>query len=66
MDDIDMFRSAKLLIKLHGDEADIIATKLATKMLDAGAVDRYAVWKRIVDAIEDMQRKTPRPGEQRH
>ena len=66
MDDIDIFRSAKLLIDRHGDEADVIAIKRATKMLDAGDMDGYAVWKRIVGAIEDMQRETPRPGEQRH
>ncbi len=66
IDDIDIFRSAKLLIDKHGDEAAIIAIKRTTKMLDAGDVDGYAVWKRIVDAIKDMQRDTPRPGEHRH
>jgi len=33
MDDIGIFRSAKLLIDRHGDEASIIAIKRATKML---------------------------------
>ncbi len=66
MDDIGIFRSAKLLIDRHGDEASIIAIKRATKMLDAGDVDGYAVWKRTVVAIKDMQRETPRPGEHRH
>ncbi len=37
-----------------------------TKMLDAGDVDGYAVWKRIVNAIKDMKQETPRPGEHRH
>ena len=66
MDDIDIFRSAKLLIDRHGNEASIIAIKRATKMLDDGDVAGYAVWKRVVVAIKDMQRETPRPGEQRH
>ncbi len=65
-DDIDIYRAAKLLIDKHGDEADIIAIKRATKMLDDGDVDGYAVWKRIVDAIKDMERKAPRPDERRH
>ncbi len=65
-DDIDIYRAAKLLIDKHGDEADVIAIKRATKMLDEGDVDGYAVWKRIVDAIKDTERETPRPGEQRH
>ncbi len=66
MDDIHVFHSAKLLIDKHGDEAAIIAIKRATEMLDSGDVNGYAVWKRIVDAIKDMQRETPRPGEKRH
>ncbi len=66
MDDIDIFRAAKLLIKQHGDDAQLEAIKRATKMLDAGDVDGYAVWKRTVVAIKDMQRETPRPGEHRH
>ena len=66
MDDIDIFRSAKLLIDKHGDEADVIAIKRAMKMLDSDDMDGHAVWKRIVDAIKDMRRETPRPGEHRH
>ena len=66
VDDIDIYRAAKLLIDKHGGDADVIAIKRATKMLDAGDVDGYAVWKRIVEAIKDMQRETPRPGEQKH
>ncbi len=66
VDDIDIFRAAALLIKEHGDDAQLLAIKRATKMLDAGDVDGYAVWKRIVDAIIDTERETPRPGEQRH
>ena len=66
VDDIDIFRAAAVLIKEYGHDAQSVAIKGATKMLDAGDVDGYAVWKRIVDAIKDTQRETPRPGEQRH
>ncbi len=66
IDDIDIFPAAALLIKQHGDDAQLRAIKRATKMLEAGDVDGYAVWKRIVDAIKDVQRETPRPGEHRH
>ena len=66
VDDIDIFRAAALLIKRHGHDAQLLATKRASEMLDAGDVDGYAVWKRTLDAIEDMQRDAPRPGEHRH
>ena len=35
-------------------------------MLDRGDMDGRAVWLRIVDAIEDMQREGPHAGEPRH
>ena len=66
MDDIDIFRSAKLLLDKHGRDAQLIAIKRATKMLDAGDMDGYAVWKRIVGATKNMQRETLNPGEHRH
>ena len=66
MDDIDIFQAAAVLIKQHGDEAPLLAVKRATKMLNAGDMDGCAVWLRIMDAIRDMQRETPRPGERRH
>ena len=42
------------------------AAMKADAMLERGDLDGYAVWKRIVGAIKDMQRETPRAGEQRH
>ena len=36
MEDIDIFRSAKLLIDKHGDDASLIAIKRATKLLVDG------------------------------
>ena len=66
IDDIDVFRSAVAFIKRHGDEAPIHAAMKADAMLERGDMGGRAVWLRIVDAIRDMQRETPRPGEHRH
>ena len=55
IDDIDIYRFAKLLIDKHGNEAAITATKRATELLDAGDVDGYAVWKRVQQAIEQLE-----------
>ena len=66
VDDIDIFRSAVAFIEQHGDEASIHAAMKADDMLERGDMDGRAVWLRIVDAINDMHRETPRPGEQRH
>ena len=38
----------------------------ANAMLDKGNLDGAAVWRRIVAAINDIQRDEPKPGESRH
>ncbi len=63
IDDIDIYRAAKLLIEKHGDEAAITATKRAAKLLGAGDVDGYAVWKRILRAIEQLESTKPGPDD---
>ena len=55
--------AANLLIKQHGDEAAIHAAMRADKMLDAGDLDGAAMWRRIIRAIEELQRKEPRQDE---
>ena len=64
--DLDIYRSAKLLIDQHGDEAPIFAAMEADAMLDKGNLDGAAVWRRIVKAVEELQRKEPGAGERRH
>ena len=66
VDDIDIYRAAALFIKLHGDESSIHAAMRADDMLERGDMDGCAVCLRIVNAIRDIQRKSPRPGELRH
>ena len=57
--DIDIWRSAQVLIKHHGNDAPIEAAMRADAMLDKGDLDGYAVWKRILQAIEEMGNTTP-------
>ncbi len=46
--DLDIYRSANLLVKQHGEEAPIHAAMRADAMLEAGDWDGLAVWKRIL------------------
>ncbi len=64
--DIDIFRSAQALIKRHGQDAPIEAAMRADAMLDKGDLDGYAVWRRILRAVEELQRVAPWPGVQMH
>jgi hypothetical protein len=54
--DLDIYRSAQVLIHEHGEDAALDATTWAIAMLDKGDLDRYAVWKRILRAVDEIQR----------
>ncbi len=55
--DLDIYRSANVLAKRHGPNAPIKAAMRADAMLEKGDPDGYAVWKRILRALEELQRE---------
>ena len=57
--EIDIYRSAKLLIDQHGDHADLEAMTKADSMLETGDIDGQRVWMRILDAIRELQNTKP-------
>ncbi len=61
--DLDIYRSANLLVKQHGEDAPIEVAMRAAAMLDKGDLDGAAVWKRILRAVEEVQRVEPIEGE---
>ena len=64
--DRDIYRSANLLVKQHGEDAPIHAAMRADAMLEAGDRDGSAMWKRILRAVEELQGMELRGGETRH
>jgi hypothetical protein len=60
-EDHDIYASAQLLILQHGADAKIHATMKADVMLEAGDLEGQAVWKRVIKAIEQIQ-KTEKPA----
>ncbi len=64
--DLDIYRAANVLVKQRGPDAPIHAAMRADELLDKGDLDGYAVWKRIVRAVEELQRVEPRPGGKVH
>ena len=50
--DLDIYRSASVLVKHHGQDAPIRAAMRADAMLEKGDLDGYDVWKRILRAVE--------------
>ena len=61
--DLDIYRSANLLVKHHGQDALIHAAMCADAMLDKGDLDGCAVWKRILGAVEELVRVELTEGE---
>ena len=52
--DLDIYRTANLLIQQHGEEAAIQAAMKADEMLAKGDMDGKAVWMRVIEAIEEL------------
>ncbi len=61
--DLDIYRSANVLVKRHGQDAPIEAAMRADAMLEAGNLEGYAVWKRILRAVEELLRSERVQGE---
>ncbi len=54
--DLDIYRSANLLVAQHGENAGLEAAMRADKLLAAGDMDGKRVWVRIMKAVEELQR----------
>ncbi len=60
--DLDIYRSAKLLISRYGSDASVHAAMEVAK----GDMAGKRTWVRIMRAIEELERIEPRLGEAQH
>ncbi len=63
IDDRDIWRAANLLIKRYGADAATEAVQRADALSDSGDLNRYAIWKRILEAVSELARTKPAEGE---
>ncbi len=65
--DLDIYRSANVLIREHGEDAALEAAQRADAMLEKGSLDGQRVWKRVwkrvLAAVKEIQRQEPEDGE---
>ncbi len=61
--DLDVYRSAHLLIVRHGDDAPIEAAMRTDELMEAGDMEGVTVWKMILNAIKELLDKN-QPGDQ--
>ncbi len=64
--DLDIYRSAQVLVKRHGQDAPIEAAMRADAMLEKGDLGGYAVWKRILQVVGELRGTEPTSGEAVH
>ena len=64
--DLDIYRSANVLVKQHGEDAPVHAAMRADAMLEKGDLDGFAVWRRILRAVGELQRTDMGPGVRVH
>ncbi len=61
--DLDIYRTANVLVKRYGEDAAIEAAMRADAMLEKGSLDGQRVWKRVLAAVQEIQRQELREGE---
>ena len=52
--DLDIYRTAKLLVDQHGEDAPIYAAMRADELMAKGDLDGQAIWKLILKAIDEL------------
>lgn len=57
MQDIDIWRTAKVMVDQYGEDAPIIAAQRIDALLDLGDLDGRLVWKRVAAAIDELMAK---------
>ncbi len=63
LSNLDIYRSASVLIRRYGAGASLHAAHRADEMLDKGDMDGRAVWGRIYEAVLELGREAPGEGE---
>ena len=59
VDDLDIYRSANLLIDRHGEDAPIFAAQQADACLEGGDLDGKGTWMRVIRAINELLDQQP-------
>lgn len=52
--DLDIYRTARVLIRQHGADAALHASMRHDELLEAGDIEGSAVWKRVLAAIDTL------------
>jgi hypothetical protein len=62
--ELDIWRTASVLIRNHGEDAEMMAARQADALLAAGDVEGARVFKAITNAVVELRRAKRQDGEQ--
>ena len=63
MEEINIWRTAHVLMTQHGDAAGFAAAQRADALFNKNDYRGFTVWRRIGMAIEELGRQKPHKGE---
>ena len=63
IDNKDIWRVAKLLVKAHGEKAEAIAAQHVDERLAEGDLVGRDIWRQVLAAVQELQRVKPREDE---
>jgi len=63
VDENDIWRAALAMVERHGVTAPRSAARRAEASMDAGDVEGFVMWGRVLDAVIEIQRPKPAEGE---
>ena len=66
MEDIDIWRAAEQMRKLYGADAAIHAAIRVDKLMDRDDSEGFDMWKRVVAAVNELDRDKLGEREARH
>ena len=66
MEEVEIWRSAQVLVEHYGDAAEMAAAQRADKALVQGDYLGFEVWKQIASAAKELGRQKPKEGESFH
>lgn len=66
INDLDIYRSARIWVELHGDEAVSRGEHMIEQMRERGDVGGVDAWHRIIAAIGELRRLGAGEGEPIH
>ena len=63
MEEIDIWRTAATLLRLHADAARFNAAQRADALYEQGDLEGFMEWRKVIHAIEQLERQKPNAGE---